>query len=391
MEKEIQSKISVLMFCPQYLPVIGGAERQAEKLSIALSQHGCRVVIITPQLTKTSPLHEEHDGIVIKRFPLININKKVPWLRGIGILNLTLIYIQVQHFLNKCIDEFDLVHSHIATPLTYFAMLVANKKKKPMLCKIASAGEHNDLNKLNEIGLAGKPIMNALVKNMPIWIAISMAVKQSLIQYNISESIIINIPNGVKYSPVIAKEKKWGKSLRFLYLGRISTTTNRDIPTLIKAFNELAARCEHIELAIVGDGNLFQTIKSHIDKSNYKDRIHLPGQQQPDAWLEWAHCFVLPSRREGLSNALLEAMSNGLACIANDIPPNREVLDNGKAGILVPIEDVTALIAAMESLITNRQLYSHYQSTAFKQIQEKYSIDKVAEQYIQLYQTLLDK
>ncbi len=380
---------SVLMFCPQYLPVIGGAERQAEKLSIALAKHGCRVVVITPQIVANSPLREEYEGIIVERFPLFNMTRKLPWLRGVGLLNLFILNLQIKRVLAKRIDDYDIVHSHIASPLTYFAMLVANKEKKPILCKVAAAGEYNDLNKIKKIGFGGIPIVKNIVKKMPIWVATTKAVKKSLLQHNIPQSRIISIPNGVEYTTSELPVKSWNNSIRFLYLGRLSSATGRDIPTLIHSFNSLASQYEKVELAIVGDGDLYNNIKLLADKSKYRERIHLPGLQTPDPWLEWAQCFVLPSRREGLSNALLEAMAAGLVCIANDIPPNREVLDDGNAGFLVPIENTKALTSAMKNLIDSKDLFKQYQKLSLERIKNHYSIDSVAEQYIQLYRSLI--
>jgi glycosyltransferase involved in cell wall biosynthesis len=59
--------------------------------------------------------------------------------------------------------------------------------------------------------------------------------------------------------------------------------------------------------------------------------------------LEAADVFVLPSRREGLSVALMEAMSAGLACIVTDLPGNRALIEHGETGLVVPVGDVTAL------------------------------------------------
>jgi len=111
----------------------------------------------------------------------------------------------------------------------------------------------------------------------------------------------------------------------------------------------------------------------------------MPGQQQPDTWLKWADCFVLPSRREGLSNALLEAMSFGLPCIANDIPPNREVLDDGSGGVLVPVGDEDELYDAMWSMVTDIEHATAMGQAALRRVESRFAIDSVADRYIDLY------
>ena len=115
----------------------------------------------------------------------------------------------------------------------------------------------------------------------------------------------------------------------------------------------------------------------------------MPGFDQPKKWLAWADCFVLPSRLEGLSNALLEAMAAGLPCIANDIPPNREVLDNGNAGVLVAVENCDALEAAMRDMVEDNGKARNFALRARERVEQCYSINSVAVRYVNLYESLL--
>lgn len=87
----------VLMFCPQYKPLVGGAERQAEKLAKTLVRKGIVVNILTPKLTATAPGHEIDQGVVITRFPLFDIYWHIPKIRGLGPVNLMSIGIQIQN------------------------------------------------------------------------------------------------------------------------------------------------------------------------------------------------------------------------------------------------------------------------------------------------------
>ena len=144
-----------------------------------------------------------------------------------------------------------------------------------------------------------------------------------------------------------------------------------------------------MELAIVGGGDLFEETWQLAETCAARERIQLPGFDRPEKWLAWADCFVLPSRREGLSNALLEAMAAGLPCIANDIPPNREVLDDGKAGVLVPVENCDALEAAMRDMVEDDGMARRFALKAKERAEQCYSIKSVAARYVNLYESLL--
>lgn len=74
----------VLMFCGLSWPRIGGAERQALRLSNSLLARGCRVEVLTPQLEAAWALEENIEGIQVHRFPFVDLTKRIRNLRGLG-------------------------------------------------------------------------------------------------------------------------------------------------------------------------------------------------------------------------------------------------------------------------------------------------------------------
>ncbi len=381
--------ISVLMFCSQFRPLVGGAERQAEKLSKALVHHGVRLTVLTPRLDNDSPEYERDDGFVLHRFPLFDLCKRFPKIPGLGPLNLVSIREQTIRAVSSHLKDKEIVHTHIASPMSAFAMEAARKRKIPVLCKVAMAGERTDFRKVCEIGLGGNYIVRKMIRHMDRWIAITQAVRQSLLEWGVAPDKIVMIPNGVDLPENSAPIQKRRQGRHFLYLGRLSTGIQRDVPTLINAFDCLADQVSDAELALVGDGDLYQETVDLVRQTRNRERIQMPGQQVPGPWLQWADSLILPSRREGLSNALLEAMAQGLACIANDIPSNREVLDDGAAGVLVPVGDVDRLHMAVRRFAMEPGFVGKMGDAASQRVRERYSIEAVAEQCVQLYEQLL--
>jgi glycosyltransferase involved in cell wall biosynthesis len=86
---------------------------------------------------------------------------------------------------------------------------------------------------------------------------------------------------------------------------------------------------------------------------------------------------------------LLEAMAVSLPCIANDIPPNREVLDDGEAGLLVPVENCNALEAAMRDMVEDNGKARNFALRARERVEQCYSINSMAAQYVNLYKSLV--
>jgi glycosyltransferase involved in cell wall biosynthesis len=381
-------QLSVLMFCPQFRPLVGGAERQAEKLARALARKGVNVTVLTPRLAPETPLHEQDDGVAIHRFALSDICKRFPAMRGLGPINLLLRNCQTRQAASKHLAEHAVLHTHIASPLTVPAMIAAQRRGMPVLCKVAMAGDRNDLRELSRIGLGGTRLVSQLVTRMDHWVATTKAVGDSLSEWAIPRGRLSHIPNGVDVSPYTSGTSS-SVARRFLYLGRLSRNIQRDVPTLIRAFDRVASEVPGLELAIVGDGDLYEETAGMTARAANAHRISLPGMQDAKPWLDWADCLVLPSRREGLSNALLEAMAHGLACIANDIPPNREVLEDGESGLLVPVGEEDPLYTAIKRLATHAGAAQNLGAKARRRVEVSYSIDSVADRYIELYEHLL--
>jgi glycosyltransferase involved in cell wall biosynthesis len=378
---------SVLMFCPQFRPVVGGAERQAEKLAVALADAGITVRILTPRLDPDSPDSERVNQVTIERFPLTDLSQRyrVP---GVAALNIPYIIWQIARAVRPRLTGSDVLHCHLASLQTGAAALAGRIAHVPVLCKAATADVRSDLGKIEETGASG-PLVAWLVRTcVQCWVATTIAVQDALIRAGIDPAKIVSIPNGVERSNQFDGRDGRAKVRAFLYMGRLSANTGRDVPTLIRAFDRIAMAHPDVELAVVGAGELFEETQRLAESCAARDRIHLPGFDRPEKWLAWADCFVLPSRREGLSNALLEAMAAGLPCIANDIPPNREVLDAGKAGVLVPVEDCDALEAAMRRMIEDGEMARRFAAEGRQRVERCYTINAVADRYARLYKSL---
>ena len=378
----------ILMFCPQFAPVVGGAERQAEKLGQALRAIDVDVRVLTTRIDAASPVHEVRAGLPVHRFSLSDLSARFPRWRGIGLVNAPWIAWQVFWQVWREARAVDVVHCHIGSLQTVAAALAARLRGLPVICKAAMADARSDLGEAARAGVTGHVVAWAGKRAFTRWVATTQAVKTALQRAGVAPDCIIVIPNGVDIEPARVSAKE-NPARRFLYLGRLSTNIERDVPGLIRAFDALADEMPDVEFAIVGSGDLLDETRKLVAGCRHADRILVPGQGDSAEWLAWADCFVLPSRREGLSNALLEAMAAGLPCIANDIPPNREVLADGAAGMLVPVGDAGQLQAAMSKCATDAVLVAQMAQAACARADGHYSMASVTKAYIVLYDALI--
>ncbi len=118
--------------------------------------------------------------------------------------------------------------------------------------------------------------------------------------------------------------------------------------TLVLAMKELL-KTKHARLLILGDGPSRADLEGMITENGLQDSVKLPGYvSNPLKYYRNADVFVLSSRVEGLPNVLVEAMMCGCTPVSTDCPTGpREVLDGGKYGYLVPVDDPIAMAAAI--------------------------------------------
>lgn len=99
--------------------------------------------------------------------------------------------------------------------------------------------------------------------------------------------------------------------------------------------------------------------------------------------------FVLPGISEGMSNALLEAMSVSLACVASDTPSNRAVIDPEVNGLVYDGDSADQLAAQLDRLLSDSGLRARLGQAAREIAVRNYSLDAVVDQYLALYRRLV--
>ena len=188
------------------------------------------------------------------------------------------------------------------------------------------------------------------------------------------------------------------KSLRsrnlftFLYVGRI--VSDKGVNELVDAFGKLHALNPHCRLVLVGkmEENLDPLKPSTLKKILALKGIRAVGEKQDDeliAWYAASDCFVLPSYREGFPNTVLEAGAMGLPSIVTDINGSREIVENGKNGIIIPPKDENALIEAMQQMLDNDSKRDSMATAARPMIASRFEKSYVQQCLLDFYHEIL--
>jgi glycosyltransferase involved in cell wall biosynthesis len=147
----------------------------------------------------------------------------------------------------------------------------------------------------------------------------------------------------------------------------------KDHRTLLRAYAELlnlATIEEH--LVIVGDGAFRRELEALAREFGIAQRVHFTGyRDNPHALVAGARLQVLSSRYEGMPMVLLEALALGKPVIASDCPTGpREILGDGRFGILFPVGSVDELAGALHRVLTDETLRGSMQQRALERAEE---------------------
>ena len=170
-----------------------------------------------------------------------------------------------------------------------------------------------------------------------------------------------------------------------LAAGRLVADKNFDL--LIRAV-ATARETRRIRLVILGEGEEKYNLAHVAQQTELGEDISLHGYtKNPYAWMRKADLFVLSSRREGLPMVLIEAMAAGCKVISTDCPSGpREILQEGKLGILVPVGDTQAMSdAIIKSLMISGS------DQAVQEALKPYHVTTVCDQYLELMSSLIRK
>ncbi len=172
-----------------------------------------------------------------------------------------------------------------------------------------------------------------------------------------------------------------------LWVGRLDPV--KGLVELIQAFESVVSGTD-AHLVLVGDGPLRSELVRRINSSDIADRVHLVGARDDvPRLLKTADVFVLPSRTEGLPNALLEAMAAGCPIVTTDVPGCRDLVANETTGRVVPFGDTAALAEAIRLLLQDRAAAVRWGDRAQEEVSRRWHFSQTIEAYHTLYQSVL--
>ena len=375
--------MKVVMVSPNFHPFVGGAERQALELSRALHAQGVDVVVLTRSRTG-QPARQKLEGIDVVRL----------WTPGrfasIGFM------VSVFFWLWSKSTEWEVVHIHLAGSHALPAAFAARLLRRPAFVKIGGGRGIGEV-AASMRTVAGRLKWRAMVWLRPRLVAVTPDLAAELAEHGIELPVSV-IPNGVdteRFRPVPDEQKEslrhraleWPGGLSFIYAGRLAP--EKRLADFIRAFaRALSAARLRAHFLLAGEGPEEPALREAAEKVGLLENgVYFRGtvEELEHNVYPLADVFVLPSESEGLSNALLEAMSCGLAVLASRVGGTALVVEDGQSGLLFAPGDEDAMSRAVERLLRQPEEVRRMGVRAREKILAGYDLRRIAGRYLELY------
>lgn len=418
----------------QFWPSVGGSQAQAEKQAGFLSQLGQDVLVVTLRHQKAWPVSETY-----RSFSIIRVGG---WYRRGGVLRAgrfgyLLVNLCLFFTLWRLRRKYDLIHTLQLSPQAAVAALIGKLAHKPVIIGIQSTGPYEvlgdlspqemqnhvsagkskiaepytvrleaevggDLALLQKTAWGGRKMLNYIRKANVYYQILSSRSYQYLLQHQFRPERIIYIPNGVdtqRFYPVswIRPEEMVRRTERlFICVARLEYAKGIDV--LLHAWAQMMALPQdwrkdlRPRLRLVGDGTRRTQLEHLAAELGIQESVEFCGTSlDVPCLLQDAWGFVLPSRWEGMPNALLEAMACALPCIATRVSGSEDVLEQGQNGLLVAPEHPQQLAYALRLLIEDTELAMQLGWLGYETVLRYYQLGTAVQGCLAFYRYLLSR
>jgi glycosyltransferase involved in cell wall biosynthesis len=364
--------MKILVLSHEYPPIGGGGGRVVQELSQGLADRGHRIHLLTA-LYGDQPKIVRNENMVIERLPSWRTQPFRADLKAMGM------YV-VKSFLRGLAlsSQFkpDLIHAHFAVPAGVSAFLLSKATGIPYIIT-AHGGDVP----------GGAPEKTAgwfrifLPFSKLVWqhaagvAAVSAQTRDLALEHYRAEIHVIS--NGIDTQEMKTSNLDVHSPPRILFIGRFSPEKNATaVPKILAKLKDLPWRCE-----MLGDGTDMEEVRNLIHENDLTERIQLVGwvdQDQVKEHLAESDILLMPSLREGMPMAALQALSMGLALLLPDKGSCPDLIENN--GFLIEPGNLQAYTDSLEKLLTNRDLFAKSKINS-RQLSEKFDIHLTVDAY----------
>jgi glycosyltransferase involved in cell wall biosynthesis len=421
----VKKRLRICIIAFRFAPIVGGAEIAAERLARELQDQGADVTVLTLRDDKNWPKQEVYQGLSVIRVG--GTYSRTGKLR-IGRLGHLPIDILAFRKLWHLRHQFDIIHLQQMSPLAGVAVLIGKLTKIPVIIRIPSAGPGKQqeeanatlmadtliekstdmhflkvpytdiivggLSHLEITAVGGKFILDYLKKSDAYYHVLSTRCQTYLTSQGFRADHLVKIPNGIdteRFCPNPSVRPSPAQAER-----NIISVTRLEFPkgvdVLLHAWGRMmnapAEWRAHLKprLLLVGPGHLQTQLERIATELGISDSVEFLGlHREVIPLLQKAWGFILPSRWEGMPNALLEAMSCGIPSIATRVSGSEDIIEDGINGLLIEPEEPAQMAQALRRLIEDTELSQRLAEAGRATALREYQLSHAAERCLDFY------
>ena len=360
--------MKILIVCPRLCH--GGAERVAVSLANGFVSRGHQVQMMS-DLYDEITFHVDED-VILSNLVSYNKNKIIKWLSAIANIR------------NACKKEKPDVIIGIMELCSFVSRIATVGMDIPVIATEHDAFERPKSAPMPFILKMTKFYLNRIYTK----VTVLTAADKLAIGRKLNNAVVMPNPLALKPTKELLHKEKI-----ILAAGRVDNWHCKGFDILVRAWGKIAKKYPEWKLEIAGVYLNAET-RPFLDgiamENGVSDSVvYLGFVDDMKSLYKKSSIFVLSSRYEGFGLVLIEAMSQGCACVASDyMGRQKEIITNAREGITCLPENVNALADSIEQLLVDSNYRHAVQSNAIQR-SEYYSIDKTVERWENLFNTIL--
>lgn len=328
----------IVLACPYAWDAPGGVQVHVRQLALHLRTRGHEATVLAPA---SGPVRE--DGVVV-------VGRPVP-IRYQGTVAPICFSARSARRVGQALRDArpDVVHAHEPfSPST--GMLATLRSKAPVVATFHAFAERSTLLS------AAAPLLGPVWRRLRVRIAVSDAAA-GFVRSRFGDGLRV-IPNGCDVEAFAGAAPATGlpPGRRLLWVGRLDP--QKGFGVAVRAFDQVAAAVPDARLVVIGEGRDVGAVE--LLAPDVRSRVDLIGAVLHDdlpPYHSASEVFLSPALgQESFGMVLVEAMAAGLPVVASDIPGYREVVRDGREGLLVPPGDADAVAAALGRVLADPSL-----------------------------------
>lgn len=295
---------------------------------------------------------------------------------------------QLSTIIKRC--NIDVIHSHYALPHAVSALLARDISGRPVKCvttlhgtDITVVGAHPSMTAITCYAIEKSDVVTAVSNSLKTETENKLCIGEGKIK------TVYNFINPQFFNPGLRSDEIRGDNNKKIMMHISNLRSVKRPLDVIKIFHGVhKVMGNQVELYIVGEGPLQYEMITLVDQLGIEKNVQFLGiRSDIGPLIASSDLFILPSQQESFGLVALEAMVCGVPVIASRVGGLPEVIEDGQTGCLFEVGNINEAVEKTVHILKNEEHYNSIRKKALKVAEEKFSMEKIIDQYDQLYRS----